>query len=70
MTYKPIKLRDYLRWIRRFGWSLHKGKIDWNLRDERNIYVCSIIVKHPGAREVVTQSVQKTERELRARGLI
>lgn len=26
--YKPMKSRDYLRWIRPFGWSLDKGKID------------------------------------------
>lgn len=70
MTYRPMKLKDYLRWIRRYGWSLRKGKIDWILFDAAGTQVCSIIIQHPGPKEVVAHSVQKTERELKRRGLI
>ena len=68
--YKPIKLRDYLKWIKKFGWSLHKGSIDWNLFDQNGNRVCTIKIQHPGPKEVVAPSVQKTEQKLKERGLL
>jgi hypothetical protein len=65
-----MKERDYLRWIRQYGWSLHKGKIDYNLFDQNGIFVCSIKIQHPGPKEVVARSVQRTKKELKARGLL
>ena len=65
-----MKLRQYLKWIRRYSWSLHKSKMDWALRDERGNFVCSIIVQHPGPKEVVARSVHRTEQELKKRNLI
>jgi hypothetical protein len=63
--YKPLKLRDYLRWISQFGWSLRKGSVDWNLVDQNGNFVCAIIIQHPGPKEVVARSVQRTEKELK-----
>ena len=68
--YKPIKLRDYLKWIRKFGWSLHKGSIDWNLFDQHGNFVCAIIIQHPGPKEVVARSVKRTKMALKSRGLL
>ncbi len=68
--YKPLKLRDYQRWIRQYGWSLRKGSIDWNLFDQNGNFVCYIKIQHPGPKEVVADSVKRTEKELKARNLI
>lgn len=65
-----MKLRKYLKWIRQYRWTLDKGGIDWLLLDERGIFLCSIIIQHPGPKEVLASSVQKTERLLKERGLI
>jgi hypothetical protein len=68
--YKPLKLVRYLRWIKSFGWSLDKGKIDWLLLDENGHFLCTIKVSHPGPAEVVADSVRKTEKRLKERGLL
>ncbi len=68
--YKPIKLRDYQKWIKQYDWSLHKAKIDWNLYDQKNKFVCYIKVRHPGPKEVVADSVKRTERALKSKGLL
>ena len=68
--YKPIKLYRYIAWIRTFGWSVRRGKIDWLLLDENGNFVCTIKVQHPGPEEVVAHSVRKTERWLKERGLL
>lgn len=68
--YKPLKLSQYLKWIRRYGWSLSKGKIDWILQDEHDKLVCTIIIQHPGPKEVIAHSVRKTWQKLKERGLI
>jgi hypothetical protein len=69
MACKPIKRRDYDRWIRRFGWSLVKGGIDWNLLDAEGNWVCTVKVTHPGG-EVPGYHVQLTTRKLKERGFI
>jgi len=68
--YKPIKLRDYLRWIRQYGWSMRKDKVDWSLLDRNGNRVCTIKILHPGPKEISAGSVQKTEKELKTRGLL
>ena len=68
--YKPLKLRQYLQWIRKYGWTLHKGKIDWSLRDRQGNFVCTIKIQHPGPKEVAARSVKLTEQELKNRNLI
>ena len=60
--YKPIKLRDYKTWIRRYGWVLEKGGIDWMVVDSTGkVIIKNIIVTHPG-KEVTAFCVQKTDR--------
>jgi hypothetical protein len=64
--FKPMKLRDYERWIARHGWTLKKGSIDWSLLDQSGkMAVRQIKVTHPG-REVDAHSVKKTEKALKA----
>lgn len=47
--FKPMKLQDYLRWIRRYGWQLQKAGTDWILLDEKGkAQVINIILTHPG----------------------
>ena len=67
--FKPMKLRDYGRWIAEYGWTLKKGSIDWSLLDEfGKMAVRQIKVTHPG-REVDAHSVKKTDKALKAAGL-
>jgi hypothetical protein len=67
--FKPMKRRDYERWIAQYGWSLLKAGMDWKLIDESgNLRVRNIIVTHPGG-EVIPLSVKKTQKALEDAGL-
>jgi hypothetical protein len=68
--YKPLKLKQYLKWIGQVNWSLTKGKIDWLLLDENGNFICTIKIQHPETKDVVAHSVKKTEERMRERGLI
>jgi hypothetical protein len=71
MSYKPLPLRVYLRYIKIVGWTLEKGGVDYNLYNENGGFVCAIKVTHGSntkSNEVAAQSVQKTEREFKTRG--
>lgn len=46
MPYKPLPVKKFEQLIQAIGWRLEKGKIDYNLYDENDIFVCSIIVAH------------------------
>jgi hypothetical protein len=60
MPFKPMKLRDYQKLIREYGWVLVKGSIDWILMGPRGqVVVKQIKVTHPG-NEVSALSVKKT----------
>jgi len=62
MPYKPMKLRDYLRWIHRYGWSLEKGHVDWKLLDAQGrVLLINVIVTHPG-KEVIAKHVNATRK--------
>lgn len=71
MTYKPLSVKTYLEYIKRVGWFLEKGSIDWKLFDEKGQFVCSIMISHGKntKEEVVAHSVQKTERFFKQGGL-
>lgn len=72
MPYKPMPPKIYSGHIKIAGWTLEKGKIDWNLYDAEGAFVCTIKISH-GSRtkeEVVAISVKKTEQEFKKRGLI
>jgi hypothetical protein len=69
MPFKPMKKRDYLRWIGKYGWRLEKAGIDWKLVDQSGLTkVRNIIVTHPGG-EVIPASVKKTRAALKLAGL-
>jgi hypothetical protein len=67
--YKPMKRRDYEKWIRQFGWSLTKSSWDWTLRNADNARLCTVKVTHPGG-EIPPYDVRKTEKLLQEEGLI
>lgn len=70
MVYKPLDLKNYLKYIKLIGWDLKKSSIDWNLVDEKGTFICSIKIAH-GKRtkeEVVARSVHRTEQEFKKRG--
>jgi hypothetical protein len=68
MPFKPIKRRNYEKELKKYGWSIRKSSIDWDLIDENgNKTGISIKITHPGA-EVSATSVQKTHKKLTERG--
>ncbi len=71
MAYKPLQERTYLEYLKSVGWKLIKGSIDYNLMDDRGIFMCSIKICHGNGkkREVVAFSVHKTEKKFKERGL-
>ncbi|HEY9685424.1 MAG TPA: hypothetical protein V6C52_00465 [Coleofasciculaceae cyanobacterium] len=69
MPFKPMKLKDYLRWIHKYGWSIEKGSIDHKLYNQYGQYVTQIKIKHPPGNEVHPDSVKKTQQELKRAGL-
>lgn len=61
----------YLGHLKAVGWCLEKGGIDYNLYDEKGIFICSIKISHGKGkkREVVAFSVHKTERKFKEKRL-
>jgi hypothetical protein len=71
MSFKPMKLRDYKKWIHTFGWKLEKGGMDWKLYNQRGeLMVRNIIIPHPPGSEVASLSVKKTRKALELEGLL
>ena len=70
MSYKPMEESTFLGYLKVVAWSLVKGGIDYNLFDERGIFVCSIKILHGKGRkrEVAALSVHKTEKKFKERG--
>ena len=72
---KPIEEKEYRKHIKRAGWSLRKGSIDYNLYNESGDFMCTIKIIHGKGkkREVSASSVRATkklyEEDLHARGL-
>ena len=71
MPFKPIEERTYLEYLEIVGWRLVKGGIDYNLFDDKGIFMCSIKINHGKGkkREVIAFSVHKTEKKFKERGL-
>ena len=65
MTFKPMKLRDYERWIRKYGCSLRKaGSGDYSLiNPEGKVIILFVKVIHPG-NEVAPDYVKRTRKIL------
>lgn len=72
MTYKPLSVSKYEQYIKLVGWTLEKGKIDWNLYDEKGNFICAIKIAHGKntKKEVVAISVKKTEIAFKKKGLV
>ena len=72
MPYKPFAVSKYEQYIKLAGWTLEKGKIDWNLYDEHGDFICAIKIAHGKntKREVVAISVKKTEVAFKKKGLL
>ena len=66
MTYKPLSIKQYEKFIKIANWRLEKGRIDWNLYNENGDFMCSIIIAHgkKAKSEVTAFSVQKTRKSL------
>ena len=68
--FKPMKRREYERWIARFGWKLVKAGMDWKVIDaDGHIVILNVIITHPGG-EIPPISIQKTKRALKERGFL
>lgn len=69
MAYKPLPVSKYEQYIKLAGWTLEKGKIDWNLYDEQRDFICSIKMAHGKntKKEVVAISVKKQKLLLKRR---
>ncbi len=68
MSYKPVPLRIYLRYIKTVGWTLEKGSVDYNLYNENNGFICAIKVAHgrnSTSNEVVAQSIKRQKENLK-----
>ena len=70
MAFKPMDEGAYLRYLKYVGWSLSKGSIDYKLYNEKGEFLCAIKIAHGKhtKKEVVANSVKKTENEFKKRG--
>lgn len=71
MAYKPMDESTYLGHLKIVGWSLKKGGIDYNLYDDKGVFMCTIKISHGKGkkREVVAFAVNKTEKKFKEKGL-
>lgn len=71
MVYKPLSIKKYLQFLKIVNWKLEKGKIDWNLYNENNHFICSIKIAHGKNKkeEIVAHSIKKTQNAFEERGL-
>jgi len=68
--FKPMKRRDYERWIASFGWKLVKSKNDWRLINQQGqSELLFIKITHPGG-EIPALFVKKTQMALEKAGLL
>jgi hypothetical protein len=68
MPFKPMKRRDFEDHLKKAGWSLKKGGIDWSLYDENDKFVCTVKITHPGG-EVIPMHIKKVQDAFARRGL-
>lgn len=46
MVYKPLDVKTYISFLKKVGWNLRKGKIDYKLYDEHGKFICAIKISH------------------------
>lgn len=68
---KPIPEHVFYRHLKEIGWPMTKGHIDYNLYDEKGIWLCTVQIAHGGGRkrEVTARSVHKVEKICKQRGI-
>lgn len=72
VSYKPMSLRIYERYVEIAGWSLSKGSIDYKLHDDKGAFRCFIKVTHgknTKGNEIDARSVRQTENKFKEAGL-
>jgi hypothetical protein len=71
MSYKPLPIKKFKKYIEAVGWKLDKGSVDWNLYNDKGDFVCSIIIAHGKntKSEVTAFSVHKTKKAFEEREL-
>jgi hypothetical protein len=71
VPFKPLSLSIFEKYIAAVEWKLEKGKIDWNLYNEKGEFVCSIIKAHGKntKSEITAFSVNKAKKSFEKRGL-
>ena len=71
MSFKPLPIKKYQKYIDAVNWRLDKGSIDWNLYNDKGDFICSIIVSHGknSKSEITAYSVHKTRKNFEERGL-
>ena len=71
MSFKPLPIKRFEKFIKSVGWKLEKGSIDWNLYNKGGDFVCSIIISHgkKTKSEITAFSVHKTKKSFEERGL-
>lgn len=71
MSFKPLAPKMFEKYIECVGWKLEKGSIDWNLYNENDCFICSIIISHGKntKSEVTAFSVHKVKKAFEERGL-
>lgn len=65
----PVKV--FQNYIKIAGWTLEKGKIDWNLYDKDDHFICSVKIAHGKhtKEEVIADSVNKVKKAFKERGV-
>jgi predicted RNA binding protein YcfA (HicA-like mRNA interferase family) len=64
--------KEFEKYLKMVGWYLEKGKIDWNLYNEKAHFICSVKISH-GSRtksEVAASSVKKVKKEFEEKGFV
>ncbi len=72
VPYKPMSTKEFEKYLQMVRWHIEKGSIDWKLYDEEQQFVCAILISH-GSRtksEVTANSVQKTKKAFKERGML
>lgn len=60
--FKPMKRKDYERWIKTYGWRIEKTGNDWKVVDKKGHPVILFLkITHPGG-DVIPAHVNKTQK--------
>lgn len=72
MPFKPMSIAIFEKYLTMVRWHIEKGSIDWKLYDEKQKFICTILISH-GSRtksEITANSVHKVKKAFKERGMI